>query len=62
MALLGNKEYFKGIGEIQFEGKGSDNPLAFKYYNPDQVVDVHVVHVAAREEAAAVRLHGKGID
>ncbi len=38
MALLGNKEYFKGIGEIQFEGKGSDNPLAFKYYNPDQMV------------------------
>ncbi len=38
MALLGNKEYFKGIGEIKFEGKGSDNPFAFKYYNPDQVV------------------------
>ncbi len=38
MALLGNKEYFKGIGEIKFEGKESDNPLAFKFYNPDQVV------------------------
>lgn len=38
MALIGNKEYFKGIGEIKFEGKESDNPLAFKYYNPDQVV------------------------
>jgi xylose isomerase len=38
MATLGNKEYFKGIGEIKFEGKESDNPLAFKYYNPDQVV------------------------
>ncbi|RXP53395.1 xylose isomerase [Lutibacter sp. HS1-25] len=38
MAILGNKEYFKGIGEIKFEGKESDNPLAFKYYNPDQVV------------------------
>ncbi len=38
MALLGDKEYFKGIGEIKFEGKESDNPLAFKYYNPDQVV------------------------
>ena len=31
-------EYFKGINKIQFEGKESDNPLAFKYYNPDQVV------------------------
>ena len=38
MALLGNKEYFKGIGEIKFEGKDSDNPLAYKYYNPKQVV------------------------
>ena len=32
------KEYFKGISKIQFEGKNSDNPLAFKYYNPDQLV------------------------
>ena len=38
MAHLGNKEYFKGIGDIIFEGKDSDNPLAFKFYNPDQVV------------------------
>ena len=38
MALIGNKEYYKGINEIKFEGKESDNPLAFKYYNPDQVV------------------------
>lgn len=38
MATLGEKEYFKGIGEIKFEGKDSDNPLAFKFYNPDQVV------------------------
>ena len=32
------KEYFKGIREIKYEGKESDNPLAFKYYNPEQVV------------------------
>ncbi len=38
MTTIGNKEYYKGIGEIKFEGKESDNPLAFKYYNPDQVV------------------------
>jgi len=38
MALIGDKEYFKGIGEIKFEGKASDNPLAFKYYNPDQMI------------------------
>lgn len=38
MIVLGNKEYYKGIGQIKFEGAASDNPLAFKYYNPDQVV------------------------
>jgi len=38
MTLIGDKEYFKGIGEIKFEGKDSDNPLAYKFYNPEQVV------------------------
>jgi xylose isomerase len=35
---LGDKEYFKGIGQIKFEGKESDNPLAFRFYNPTQKV------------------------
>lgn len=35
---LGQTEYFKGIGKIPFEGKSSDNPLAFKYYDAKQVV------------------------
>ena len=35
---MASKEYFKGINKIQFEGKESDNPLAYKYYNPDQMV------------------------
>jgi xylose isomerase len=35
---LGNKEYFKGIGVIKFEGKESDNPLAFKYYDAKKKV------------------------
>ena len=38
MTLIGNKEYYKGIDAIQYEGKESDNPLAFKYYDPDRVV------------------------
>src|SRR5690349_7514883 len=29
----GDKEYFKGIGQIKYEGKESDNPLAFKFYD-----------------------------
>ena len=35
---MSNNQYFKGIDKIKFEGKASDNPLAFKYYNPDQLV------------------------
>ena len=38
MILIGDKEYYKGIGQIKYEGKESDNPLAFKYYNPSQLV------------------------
>ena len=38
MITIGNKEFYKGINKIKFEGKDSDNPFAFKYYNPDQVV------------------------
>ena len=30
--------YFANIKAIKFEGKGSDNPLAFKHYDPNQVV------------------------
>ncbi|GFN29915.1 xylose isomerase [Paenibacillus xylaniclasticus] len=30
--------YFANIPQIKFEGKGSDNPLAFKHYDPKQVV------------------------
>jgi D-xylose isomerase (EC 5.3.1.5) len=33
-----SEEFFKGIGKIQYEGPKSKNPLAFKYYNPDEVV------------------------
>jgi len=38
MILTGDKEYFKGIGKISFEGKDSDNPLAYKYYDADKQV------------------------
>lgn len=30
--------YFEGIGKINYEGPKSKNPLAFKYYNPEEVV------------------------
>ena len=38
MVTIGSKEYFKGIEEIKYEGKTSDNPLAFKWYDPDKMV------------------------
>ncbi|MDB4148726.1 xylose isomerase, partial [Flavobacteriaceae bacterium] len=38
MALIGDTEYYKGIGEVKFEGKDSKNPFAFKYYDPNKIV------------------------
>jgi len=37
-ALIGNKEYFKGIGQIQFEGPKTKNRLAFRWYDANKVV------------------------
>jgi xylose isomerase len=31
-------EFFKGIGQVKFEGLESDNPLAFRWYDADRVV------------------------
>ena len=36
--MVETKTYFKGIEKINYEGPTSKNPLAFKYYNPDEVV------------------------
>lgn len=36
--VLGEQEYFKDIGKIGYEGRKSKNPLAFKWYNEDQIV------------------------
>ncbi len=36
--LIGDKEYFPGIGKIAYEGPESDNPLAFKWYDENKVV------------------------
>ncbi|MFP4097150.1 MAG: xylose isomerase [Cyclobacteriaceae bacterium] len=33
---IGEKEYFQGIGQIRYEGPESDNPFAFKYYDPEK--------------------------
>lgn len=35
---LGDKEYFKGVGQVKYEGKESDNPLAFKFYDAKRKV------------------------
>ncbi len=38
MIYKGKKEYYPGIGKIKYEGKNSKNSLAFRWYNPDQLV------------------------
>lgn len=34
----GSREFFPGIGKIKFEGKGSDNPLSFKFYDENKKI------------------------
>ena len=36
--LLGDKEYFKGVGQIKFEGPETDNPFAYRCYDENKVV------------------------
>ena len=36
--IKGKQEYFKGIRAIRYEGPESDNPLAFKFYNPNKKI------------------------
>lgn len=36
--FIGGKEYFPKIGKIGFEGRKSDNPFAFKFYDEDKIV------------------------
>jgi xylose isomerase len=36
--IKGSREYFPGIGQIRFEGRESDNPLAFKWYDENKMI------------------------
>ena len=36
--VTGEKEFFKGIGKINFEGVESHNPLAFRWYDESKVI------------------------
>ena len=36
--IIGQKEFFKGIGQIKFEGEESDNPLAYRFYDKNKLV------------------------
>ncbi len=36
--ILGQKEFFKSVGKIQFEGIQSDNPLAFRWYDEQKII------------------------
>jgi xylose isomerase len=37
--FIGDREYFPGVKGIPYEGRKSDNPLAFKFYDSTKVID-----------------------
>ena len=36
---MATKEFFPGIEKIKFEGKDSKNPMAFRYYDAEKVIN-----------------------
>jgi xylose isomerase len=36
--ITGEKEFFKGIEQVKYEGLESDNPLAFRWYDENRIV------------------------
>ena len=43
MAKSSKKSYFTGLTRIAYEGPDSDNPLAFRHYNPGEIVEGRTV-------------------
>ncbi|MEO6992864.1 MAG: xylose isomerase, partial [Lacunisphaera sp.] len=37
--MKSSRSHFSRINAIAYEGTGSTNPLAFRHYNPDEVID-----------------------
>lgn len=38
MKIMTKTLHFENVNKIKYEGAGSTNPLAFKFYNPDEIV------------------------
>ena len=36
--LIGSKEYFKNISKIEYEGRDTDNPFAYRFYNKNKII------------------------
>jgi xylose isomerase len=36
--ITGQSAFFKGVGQIRYEGPGTSNPLAYRWYDADKVV------------------------
>ena len=56
--IIGQKEYFKGINQIKFEGADSDNPLAFRYYDENRILCMAQYLFDVQQKN---RLHQKGL-
>ena len=36
--IIGQQEYFKDVKKVEFEGRGSDNPFSYKFYDENKMV------------------------
>ena len=52
-----SKEYYKGIEKIKYEGAESDNPLAFKYYDPNKILNGIKIQIQFKQPKIKLMLH-----
>jgi xylose isomerase len=63
MEVIFMSEYFKNVSKIQYEGPKSDNPLAYKFYNPDEKINGKTMKEHLRFAVAYWHtFQGKGAD
>lgn len=56
-------EIFKGIAKVKYEGAGSDNPLGFNYYNPEEMIGEQTMEEHCRFSMAYWHtIIGQGVD
>ena len=53
--MMSSGQYFPSIGQIKYEGASSSNPLAFRHYDPEAIIEGKVCCFNSQESQAGRR-------